>query len=114
MSEESRERRHDEVPEQPRRARGEAHGQEAPSTQAPEPAAAEHPTDEPPAEKPVEALLGLRDFLAVAPRRASTGTTVAAAQALQRWMALQGHDVNGFYTMAEWQGFYADTMRYTG
>lgn len=63
---------------------------------------------------PVEALLGLRDFLAVAPRRPSASVTSAAQAALRRWMRLAGHDVDGFYAMPQWQTFYAETMRYTG
>ena len=63
--------------------------------------------------QPVEALMGFRDFLAVAPRHGSTAVTVAAQSALQRWMRIQGHDVNGFYTMAQWQEYYAATMRHT-
>src|SRR5262245_787763 len=63
---------------------------------------------------PVESLMGLRDFLAVAPRRRSAASTQAANAALQHWMRRNGHDTNGFYSMAEWQGYYAEAMSSTG
>jgi hypothetical protein len=77
--------------------------------EADEPRSAPHTTPV----QPVEALLGFRDFLAVAPRHDSASVMAAAQAALQRWMRAQGHDSNGFYTMAQWQEFYAATMRST-
>jgi hypothetical protein len=98
------------TPEQP--ASG---AQEAPPPPTLAPSDETHPEPQALAgEAPVEALLGLRDFLAIAPRRRSPGTTVASTAALQRWMHLRGYDVHGFYTAAQWQTFYAETMRYTG
>jgi hypothetical protein len=70
--------------------------------------------DESPAKEPVEALLGWREFQAVAPRRRSDASTQASFSAMQRWMRLSGHDTHGFYTMADWQTFYADAMASTG
>ena len=97
-----------ETPEEPEE--GEPHPEHPIAAPGEEP----HPEPHAAVTAPVEALLGLRDFLAVAPRRRSASVTKAAHVALQRWIQLQGHDVHGFYTMAEWQGFYADTMSYTG
>jgi len=76
-----------------------------------------HPIAEPEATAApaqVEALMGLRDYLAVAPQRRSAASTQAASAALQRWMRLHGQDTNGFYTMAAWQSFYDETMADTG
>jgi hypothetical protein len=76
----------------------------------------EHPIAEPAAhtEQTVEALLGWRDFMAVAPRRRSAASTAAARAALARWMRLHGHDTNGFYTMPQWQDLHAEMLRSTG
>lgn len=76
---------------------------------APHTEPAQHET----AEAPVEALMGLRDFLAVAPRHQSAAVTEAAYAALRRWMQAARLDVNGFYTMAQWQTYYEETMRHT-
>jgi hypothetical protein len=84
----------------------EAHDNEAPEEQA-SPAAQ-------PQEPPVESLLGLRDYLAVAPRRSSASVTIAAHAAMQRWMHQHGYDVNGFYTMEQWQACYDEAMASTG
>jgi hypothetical protein len=73
----------------------------------------EAPAPEPQA-PPVESLLGLRDYLAVAPRHRSDAVTKAAHSALQRWMERHGPGVSGFYTMAEWQAYYDEAMAYTG
>jgi hypothetical protein len=112
----------DAAPEAPLPGRPGRRGREHPSDQlgaAPE--APEEGESTPPIEGPepepqgatVEALMGFRDFLAVAPGRPSAATTSAAQAALRRWMRLSGHDIDGFYTMAQWQSFYADTMRHT-
>ena len=81
-----------------------------------EPAAATPAPEEPPEElkDSVEALLGLRDFLALAPQRRTAASTKAAEAALTQWMRRHGHDTNGFYTMDDWQTYYHDTMAHTG
>jgi hypothetical protein len=84
----------------------EEHDNAVPEAQA-EPAAE-------PEDAPVESLLGLRDYLAVAPRHRSDAVTKAAHSALQRWMERHGPGVSGFYTMAEWQAYYDKAMAYTG
>lgn len=96
MSEETHEESHEES-HNPRRA---ARAQEAETPEA--------------AEAPIEALLGLRDFLAVAPQRRSRASSAAAHAALRRWMTLHTQDSNGFYTLPQWQAFYAQTLAYTG
>lgn len=63
---------------------------------------------------PVEALMGFQDFLAVAPRFPSAAVTVAAHAGLRRWMQVAGVDVNGFYSMAQWQSYYDEAMSHTG
>jgi hypothetical protein len=85
----------------------------------PAPSAARHTASQPapeaaPEEAPAEPLMGLRDFLAVAPRYPSDSVTKAAHKAMERWMRMQSHDVNGFYTMAQWQEHYQNAMAYTG
>jgi hypothetical protein len=96
------------------------HPQEAPvDPEHPDHVPTPHP-EQPPVEPeaqvdaPVEALLGLRDFLSMAPRRRSEAGTAAAFAAMQRWMRLAGHDVNGFYSVPQWQTYYDEAMASTG
>lgn len=87
------------------------HPSDAPASEGQPPETEGHKSEEP---QSVEALIGWRDFLAMAPRRRSVASTTAAAAALARWMRRHGHDTNGFYTMDQWQTFYRDTMADTG
>jgi len=87
---------------------------ESPDTEQDPSESPEEAPEQPEETAPVEALMGLRDFLAVAPRRRSAASTQAANAALQHWMRRTGHDTNGFYSMAEWQGYYAEAMSSTG
>lgn len=55
-------------------------------------------------EEAVEPRLGLQDFLAVQPLRE------APKAALTRWMRLQGHNIHGHYSLAEWQTYTRDML----
>jgi hypothetical protein len=91
--------------------------EDMPSGQPETPGEGEETHPEPPSATtaaPVEALLGFREFAALAPRRRSAASTTAAQAALQRWMRTHGHDTNGFYAMTEWQTFYAEMLADTG
>lgn len=98
----------------PTQARGASDDVRDPDHPSPAPGHAPQPQPHATPAPPVEALLGIRDFLALAPRRARAASTVAAQAALERWMRLHGHDTNGFYAMEEWMGFYTETLAYTG
>ena len=55
---------------------------------------------------PLEPLIGLREFVAM---RQLKAPLLAAFRA---WMALQGHDADGHYTLAQWDDYLAQTRRH--
>jgi hypothetical protein len=63
----------------------------------------------------VEPLLGVEEFLATPSQFATLTPAVrqAAVAALKRWMRDHGADVDGHYSYAQWQTYFARTMAHS-